>query len=111
MAFFEYSQNNSGGGFDLDENVSYTVYVEADSAEEANKKAEEIGIYFDGIDKGLDCECCGDRWYPAYGEGTELPEMYGVPLDDIKEKPLFKVSAIIHYKDGTKKYWTYGEEK
>ena len=29
---------------------------------EANTKACDIGIYFDGVANGADCECCGDRW-------------------------------------------------
>ena len=59
--FYEYRQNNSGGIFDYDSNagISVTVYVEAYSPEQANCRAEEIGLYFDGYG---DCDCCGARW-------------------------------------------------
>lgn len=112
MPFFEYSQNNSGGFFEVDEDVSYNVYIEADSAEEANRKAEEVGIYFDGCEKGLDCECCGDRWYEAWDneKGTDTPTLYGVPLDEAIKR-LYRKEAIVYYKDGTKKKFVFKEEK
>ena len=59
--FYEFYQNNSGGYFDT--SVPLCLWVEASSAEEACAIAEEHGVYFDGVDKGIDCECCGDRWY------------------------------------------------
>ena len=68
--FYEFHQNNSGGSFVFNEDLSYKVIIEARSADEANRKAEEIGIYFNGCDDGTDCSCCGDRWYPADGYGA-----------------------------------------
>lgn len=70
--FYEYDQNNSGGYF---ESPAWLVYVEADSAEEADQIAERHGLYFDGVDSRKDCECCGDRWWRAskYGEYDDLP--------------------------------------
>ena len=59
--FYEFYQNNSGGYFDT--SMPLCLWVEASSAEEACAIAEEHGVYFDGVDKGIDCECCGDRWY------------------------------------------------
>lgn len=75
--YFNYRQNNSGGSFVYDEarGISVRVIIEADSADEANARAESIGIYFDD---SMDCDCCGSRWSEAYDsydtlEG-ELPE-------------------------------------
>lgn len=62
---YEFIQNNSGGVFDVDDKVCHIVYIEAESAEEANRKAVELGIYFNGVEGGYDCDCCGDRWYEA----------------------------------------------
>lgn len=28
----------------------------------ATKAAETVGLYLDGVAKGYDCRCCGDRW-------------------------------------------------
>lgn len=61
--FYLFSQNNSGGSFDVDEKVCHTVVIEAESADEANSLAKDIGVYFDGCYQGIDCDCCGDRWY------------------------------------------------
>ena len=59
--FYEFHQNNTGGDFDTD--MPRFMWIEASSEEEACAIAEEHGVYFDGIDKGYDCPCCGDRWY------------------------------------------------
>lgn len=65
MSWYLYHQNNSGGSheYDADRGISVNVYIEADSADEANERASEIGLYFDGVESGWDCSCCGDRWY------------------------------------------------
>ena len=87
MAFYEFSQNNSGGSFDHDRDagIGYRVWIEANNADQANDLAEGIGLYFDGCDTGMDCDCCGDRWYRQYGEaGTDEPTVYGGPVVDGK---------------------------
>ncbi|ANT41068.1 hypothetical protein BI024_gp64 [Streptomyces phage Nanodon] len=104
MAFFEYNQNNSGGSFDRDHSagISHYVIIEADSAIEANAKAEVIGLYFDG--EG-DCSCCGDRWYEAWSDdkGEAVPSVYGTPVSDydftggwITDGP----ECYVHFADG-----------
>ena len=60
MPFFTFYQNNSGGVFD---GPAHYVIVEASDAEEAATRAETVGVYFNGVEDGLDCECCGDRWF------------------------------------------------
>ena len=64
MKFYEFHQNNSGGHFDKE--MGHAIWVQANSADEANIIAEANGVYFDGCEAGLDCSCCGDRWYPVY---------------------------------------------
>jgi len=84
--FYNFRQNNSGGGFIIDEKagISVTVIIEADNAEDANSKALDIGLYFDGCDDGRDCPCCGDRWHGAWAdEGDEVPCEYGRPLIEV----------------------------
>ena len=90
--FYRFHQNNSGGYFDGPVNV----IVEARSGSEANQIAQDrAGIYFDGVEKGFDCECCGDRWYPCWDEekGDDVPSEYGVPLDesDLKDADRYLV--------------------
>lgn len=103
--FYVFKQNNSGGRFDFDRGrgVSCYVVVEAATAEEANECAESLGIYFDE-DFDVDCECCGQRWYPVVeSDGTVAPELYGVPVEGFKfswrwmgEDP----EVFVHYLDG-----------
>ena len=70
--YYKFRQNNSGGYFIIDDDVSQTVILEADSAYEANKKAEDIGIYFDGVHCKIDCKCCGDRWHEVgFSDGKQ----------------------------------------
>ena len=72
--FYTYSQNNSGGSFI---GPALYVVVEADNSEEADSIAEKNGLYFDGCEKGADCDCCGDRWRRAWVDsGKEKPMIY-----------------------------------
>src|SRR5690606_3861210 len=61
--------NNSGGSFDYDpeQGITHYVYVEANNYREANARARDIGLYFDGSG---DCNCCGYRWDDA-GDWTD----------------------------------------
>lgn len=65
------------------------MVIEAHDTIHANARAEEIGLYFDGIEKGWDCECCGDRCYRAYDtcNPEEVKGGWGIP-------------SYIHYLDG-----------
>lgn len=75
MKFFEFTQNNSGGMFVVDEKICHRLFIEADNEEVATQKAKKLGVYFDGVDRGMDCECCGDRWYGC--DEVEFPHSSG----------------------------------
>lgn len=83
MVFYVFSQNNSGGSFI---NPAIVVAVEAQSADEANRKAEKIGVYFDSE---RDCPCCGSRW-DAVDEWSEMfntfPDVIDAHLTYAKEQ-------------------------
>lgn len=70
--WFEYRQNNSGGSFVTNDDVSIYVLIQADDRVSANQKAEEVGIYFNGVSNGRDCGCCGDRWSKPWDELEEF---------------------------------------
>lgn len=77
LKWFTYRQNNTGGSFD----GPVFVCVQAYTAKQANALAEKHGIYFDGVEDGMDCSCCGDRWERAFEEdGHDVPSAYGEPL-------------------------------
>lgn len=104
MAFFQYTQNNSGGSFEIDTDAGISTYVivEAGSPEEADERAERIGIYFDPYYE-RDCDCCGTRWDEAWGYGSEVASLYGTPVKEYV--PLFNWTggaphAFVHYADG-----------
>ena len=83
--FYEFRQNNSGGSFTVDQErgISRSVIIEATDHIHANYLAGRLGIYFDGVDQGNDCSCCGDRWYKvSEGDGCEVPAHYRIPLVD-----------------------------
>lgn len=85
MPFWQYDQNNSFGSFDFDEEHGITAHViiEAMSSEEADERLIGIGGYFDGCEDGIDCPCCGDRWYCAQDkDGDPVPMFYGQPVKD-----------------------------
>lgn len=106
--FYMFSQNNSGGAFDFDETagIAPTVIIEALSYEDANERAEKLGLYFNGVENNIDCECCGDRWYPATAsDGDAVPSFYGTPLDQAERPGRGKSShmeACVHLMDGQK---------
>lgn len=103
MKFFEFSQNNTGGSFDVDDKLTHRVLIEADTAEEATAKAEELGMYWDGVENGMDCECCGDRWYrPWSDDGKVFPYRYGSmtrpEAESVAEKYNAEVVDTLHGK-------------
>ena len=101
--FLLFDQNNSGGGFDFDKKagITETVVVEGNDYDHCISRALDIGIYFDGCEKGLDCDCCGDRWYEPWDEE-------GLTLDQMKEKVnksfsfMKKYQVCIHFLNGAK---------
>lgn len=93
--FYEFSQNNSGGSFDVDENVCHRVVIEAASEEEAIKKMEPLIE-----NQSSSCPCCGDRWTLYADE---------INIDDIN-KAGYPVRIYTHYKDYEKRWFDlYGE--
>jgi hypothetical protein len=95
--FYTFYQNNSGGNFT---GPAVYVIIEANSAKEANDRAEDIGLYFNGASEdengwSRDCPCCGDRWTAQWSDadGTEKPEIYG-------KHPATYSDVAIYYANG-----------
>ena len=102
--FYKYSQNNSGGGFYADERVQPRVFIEADSESEAETIADSLGIYFDGVEKGHDCECCGDRW-SNYSDEVK-PE----DLEELLMDTEYGYDTVVHYANGKKRYLIHKQD-
>jgi calcineurin-like phosphoesterase len=99
MKFFSFRQNNS---FGLDKPPPKVVIVEAENAEDANKRILEVdGVYFDGCNSGVDCPCCGNnRWSRqlSYEVGDEVPSLWGDPLEFAEDG-----NVLVVYANGEKK--------
>ena len=79
MSYFKFRQNNSFGHFV----GTPLVFVQADNAADANSIAQDHGIYFNGVADGVDCDCCGDRWYPVHDDDAQAqPSSYGYDGSD-----------------------------
>lgn len=115
--YFHYRQNNSGGAFieDAKSGISVNVIIEAADADDANRRAKTIGLYFDGCYTGIDCPCCGDRWIAAWeGKGTSEPTIFGQPLheaaQDNRGSRWSEVLAFVHRVDGTIDRYDYAPD-
>jgi hypothetical protein len=112
MEFYEFSQNNSGGVFITDDKLCHQLFIEAEDAKESIYLAERLGCYWDGVEMGCDCSCCGDRWYRSYVKPLEFPMEWGKStLSNIEEYAQYMADNYgwttpdcrIFYKDGTVK--------
>jgi len=110
--FFTYGQNNSGGVFDLTDDVTHWVIVEAEDSDSANAKLEHLGGYFDGCENGRDCSCCGDRWYAKWEDDLGFPEptIWGqTPAEYVADRSFLWMpegkEVVVHYADGRKEWF------
>lgn len=95
LKWFHFNQNNSGGSFVVDENVSHHVFIQAANAADAIAVGEK---FFDNSDS---CECCGDRWsyFMRDEDGEPTPLVYDKPLDQHKDFWMADWGRL-HYYDG-----------
>ena len=103
--FFVFHQNNSNGRYQVDQKVTEFVIIEAKDVNHANSIAESIGIYFDGYENGLDCSCCGDRWYRVDDyNGTDKPMIYDKDPSEYKSMFIRKGYAYcyVYYLDANR---------
>ena len=83
---------------------SINVIVEANSKEEADNKAESIGLYWNGVDEGHDCKCCGNRWPNCYIDVNDTPHVWDQDVSTSYTTNYIwmknKEEVFIHYLDG-----------
>jgi hypothetical protein len=104
MNYYMWRQKNTGGSFITDDDVSRFVVIEAEGYDQAEEKAFDLGIYYNGVDSERDCSCCGDRWYE--GDLVELKD--GDTIEDYLQReedeyPCRDTMTILHLADGSKK--------
>lgn len=105
MKWFTYDQNNSGGYFIDNDEVTHMICVQAENADAANAKAEEITKEY-----GEYCECCGERWYinEVDGDGFDVPSHYGEPLSS-SQPSHYRKYAVLHFASGEMRKVNIGE--
>jgi hypothetical protein len=94
MKYYEFTQNNSGGRFYTDDKLCHRLIIQAIDENEAISKAESLGCYWNGVSKGYDCDCCGDRWYRCsrelniekYNESGYPITEYSTNIEAVREK-------------------------
>lgn len=97
--FYLFVQNNSFGRYviDAEAGIGVNVAFEANSEEEAIERAKNV-IYFDGVSKGIDCGCCGDRWSDyCIDNGETIEEISKWKYDSFSEDS----TMYVHMFDGT----------
>lgn len=92
LKWFTFSQNNSGGHFDVTDKVAHYVCVQARDAKEAWSRVS------DEFDSGsASCPCCGDRWSYYADDGTDEPTVYGEPIANMRASWLRDEARLWHY--------------
>lgn len=100
--FYTYLQEKTNGYFITNEQkgIGKVVIIEETSAERANNKAEQINLYFNGVELGIDSPYYGDRWYRCNEwNGEKEPMVNGLCVNDYRDT--FKYDGYIHYINGT----------
>ena len=94
--FFIFNQNNSGGYYDVDDNVCAKMLIEAFDSDQA------ISIIKPMIkSQSPSCSCCGSRW--------SLYDPDYLDLKDLNERG-YPVGIYAHYKDAEERWFRlYGE--
>lgn len=109
MPFYTFYQNNSGGEFvvDVERGISHYVVIEAPDRDESIIIAEGLGLYWNGVADGIDCECCGNRWDPPwYYAGDAIPMVHSESVEKASRLSHYRFmhkgtpEVFVHYLDG-----------
>ena len=92
LKWYSFDQNNSGGYYIRNREVQELVFIQAPTERYAKYRAQEI---FCGNDSY--CECCGERWSYYLDEGTDVPEVFGTPIDDLTENDWRYGQGVVMY--------------
>jgi hypothetical protein len=80
---YSFHQNNSGGYYDLP--AKNIIVKDARDSEHATEIAIAAGMYLQGVSLGVDCDCCGDRWYGIDHEFDTLAEAIAAANDGYRD--------------------------
>lgn len=98
-------QNNSGGFFIDNEDVSVYVAVEGIDQDDAYRRFKYIVEPHSSF-----CSCCGERWWSLDFDEWPAPEN-GLSMDNFTDaKDDEDVNCVLHLIDGTKKRCRYSDD-
>lgn len=103
VRWFRYRQGSGDGNIFI--NPAVVLWIAARSADEADAIAQGLGVYFDGVSKGLDSTHRGDRWHSAKGSDGYKLEMSPEGLSDAFEPYIMddpSVTVLYIFADGTR---------
>lgn len=104
MGWYCFKQNNSHGYYDVTETLCQRLYIEEDYYPFVLIKAQELGCYWHGVARGIDCSCCGDRWNLYWQEPINLNKYNGdiraYAQKQVNDYCATSPGARIFYKDG-----------
>ena len=89
--FYEFNQTNSGGFFDVDDNICHRVIIEAVDAEHARSILKPMIE-----NQSSSCACCGDRWSIDYCDEIDLSKW---------KKRGYSVNVYDHYKEAEQRWF------
>ena len=96
--FFLLRQNNSYGVYeDIDQFSAVYLAIETDREYDAIDIAIDNGVYFRGVERGIDCPCCGDRWYNYFERFDRLPTKH----------PLGVGESLVIFEDGSRAQFVF----
>ena len=103
--WYKFRQNNSGGNFIVDDKVCHFLYIETNNFSKAVSIAENLGCYWNGVEKGIDCPCCGDRWSKWDNQPIDFDDNNSKSIEEYAQKMSNKYGwtypdARIYYKNG-----------
>ena len=101
LKWISFNQNNSGGYYIQNEDVSALVCIQGKSLDQIKRKAESL---FSGNDSY--CECCGERWSTWVDEGDMMdePYYYDKPLKELFDAYGDESYATLHLHNGEVRY-------
>ena len=92
---YSFRQNNSGGYYTAP--AKHIIVKNAKDSEHATEIAMSAGMYFHGVATGMDCSCCGDRWYNIADEYDSLEDaLLDITRDDILRDSM-ESDKVPHY--------------
>ena len=81
---YSFRQNNSGGYYTKP--ARNIIVKDARDSEHATEIALASGMYLGGVAAGMDCGCCGDRWYGMDEQHDTLDEAIAYVNDSYNDE-------------------------